>query len=44
MNIDLMQFVYNLKYMAVGMGGIMVVIGAIMLSVYILGKVTEKSE
>ena len=38
-----MEFIYNLKYMGIGMAGILVVIGAIILSVYILSKVTAKN-
>ena len=35
---DPMQFVYNLKYLAIGLIGIFIVIGIIMLVTYILNK------
>ncbi len=37
-------FVENLKYMAAGMAGIFIVIGAIILCIVILGKVTDKKK
>ncbi len=42
MNIDIMNFVYNLKYMGLGMLGIIIVIGVIILITMFLNKVTEK--
>ncbi len=42
MNIDIMNFVYNLKYMGLGMLGIIVVIGVIILITMFLNKVTDK--
>ncbi len=36
------NFVANLKYMAAGMAGIFIVIGAIVLCIVILGKVTDR--
>ena len=44
MNINLMNFIYNLKYMALGMVGIIAVIGAIIIVTMILNKVTSKKE
>lgn len=44
MNMNLMNFVYNLKYMGVGMLGIFVVIGVIILITMFLNKVTENKE
>ncbi|MBQ4145563.1 MAG: oxaloacetate decarboxylase [Clostridia bacterium] len=41
---NLMNFVYNLKYMGVGMLGIFVVIGVIILITMFLNKVTENKE
>ncbi len=41
MNIDIMNFVYNLKYMGLGMLGIIIVIGVIILITMFLNKVTE---
>lgn len=35
---DPMQFVYNLKYLAIGLIGIFIVIGIIMLVTFILNK------
>ncbi len=37
-----MNFVYNLKYMGVGMIGIFIIIGIIIASTYAIGKVTAK--
>ena len=42
MNIDIMNFIYNLKYMGLGMLGIIIVIGVIILITMFLNKVTEK--
>ena len=42
MNINIMNFVTNLKYMGLGMLGIIVVIGVIILITMFLNKVTEK--
>lgn len=42
MNINPMNFIYNLKYMGVGMLGILIVIGVIILVTMILNKVTAK--
>ena len=37
-----MEFIYNLKYMGLGMLGIFVVIGIIILATVVLNKVTSK--
>lgn len=42
MNIDIMNFVENLKYMGTGMLGIIIVMGVIILITMILNKVTSK--
>lgn len=42
MNINIMNFVANLKYMGLGMLGIIVVIGVIILITMFLNKVTDK--
>ena len=42
MNINPMNFIYNLKYMGVGMLGILIVIGVIILVTMLLNKVTAK--
>lgn len=42
MNINPMNFVYNLKYMGIGMLGIIIVIGIIILVTTILNKVTNE--
>ena len=44
MNINLWNFVVNLKYMGMGMLGIIAVIGVIILITAILSKVTQKKE
>ncbi len=44
MNINFMNFIYNLEYMAKGMAGILIVIGAIILSVYLLGFMTSEEK
>lgn len=38
---NIMNFVYNLKYMGVGMLGIFIVIGVIILITMFLNKITE---
>ena len=40
MNFDPMQFIYNLKYMGLGMLGILIVMGVIIIVTMILNKVT----
>lgn len=42
MNINPMNFIYNLKYMGTGMLGILIVIGVIVLLTMFLNKVTSK--
>jgi len=42
MNINPMNFIYNLRYMGLGMLGIFIVIGVIILLTAWLNKVTEK--
>lgn len=42
MNINPMNFISNLKYMGVGMLGIIIVIGVIILITMLLNKLTEK--
>lgn len=37
-----MEFIYNLKYMGLGMLGIFIVIGIIILATVVLNKVTSK--
>ena len=37
-----MNFIYNLKYMGVGMIGIFIIIGIIIASTYAIGKLTAK--
>jgi len=44
MNINPMNFVYNLKYMGIGMLGIIIVIGIIILVTTILNKVTKDKQ
>ena len=44
MNINIMNFVTNLKYMGLGMLGIIIVIGVIILITMFLNKVTEKKQ
>lgn len=44
MDINIMNFVYNLKYMGLGMLGIIVVIGVIILITMFLNKVTSKKQ
>lgn len=44
MNINPMNFIYNLKYMGTGMLGILIVIGVIILITMILNKVTAKKK
>lgn len=38
---NIMNFIYNLKYMGIGMLGIFIVIGVIVLITMFLNKVTE---
>ncbi len=42
MQFELMNFVYNLKYMGIGMFGIFVVIGVLVLITMFLNRVTRK--
>ena len=42
MNINFMNFIYNLKYMGTGMLGILIVILAIVIVTTILNKITTK--
>ncbi len=44
MDINVMNFVTNLKYMGLGMLGIIVVIGVIILITMFLNKVTSKKD
>ncbi len=44
MEFNAMNFIYNLKYMGLGMLGILVVIGVIILVTMILNKVTKPEE
>ena len=45
MYFDLMQFVYNLKWMGIGMLGVFMIVAVIMLATYAIGKLTApKSE
>ena len=44
MNINPMNFVYNLKYMGIGMLGIIIVIGIIILVTTILNKVSKDKQ
>jgi len=44
MNINPMNFVYNLKYMGIGMLGIIIVIGIIIIVTTILNKVTKDKQ
>lgn len=44
MDINIMNFVYNLKYMGLGMLGIIIVIGVIILLTMFLNKVTSKKQ
>ena len=44
MNINIMNFVTNLKYMGLGMLGIIIVIGVIILITMFLNKITEKKQ
>ncbi len=44
MNINIMNFVTNLKYMGLGMLGIIVVIGVIILITMLLNKITAKKD
>lgn len=42
MNINPMNFIYNLKYMGIGMLGIFIIIGIIIIITSILNKITSK--
>ena len=44
MNFNPMEFIYNLKYMGMGMLGIIVVIGVIILITMLLNKITAKKD
>ncbi len=44
MNINIMNFVANLKYMGLGMLGIIIVIGVIILITMFLNKITENKQ
>lgn len=44
MDINIMNFVTNLKYMGLGMLGIIIVIGVIILITMFLNKVTSKKQ
>ncbi len=44
MDINIMNFVANLKYMGLGMLGIIIVIGVIILITMFLNKVTSKKD
>ncbi len=44
MNINMMNFITNLKYMGLGMLGIIVVIGVIILITMLLNKITTKKD
>ena len=40
-----MNFIYNLKYMGVGMLGVFIIIGIIMAATYAMGKIkTDKTD
>ena len=41
-NIDLMRFVENLKYMAIGMLGVFIIIAVIMAATYATPYITKK--
>ncbi len=41
MNFNAMNFVANLKYMGIGMLGIMIVMGVLILSIVVLNKLTS---
>ena len=41
-NIDFMRFIYNLKYMAIGMLGVFIIIGVIMAATYLTPYLTGK--
>ena len=44
MTVDFMQFVYNLKYMGIGMLGVFMIIGIIILATYAVGKFTAPKD
>ena len=37
---DIMQFVYNLKWMGIGMLGVFMIVAVIMIATYVTGKLT----
>lgn len=37
-----MEFIYNLKYMGIGMLGVFMIVGIIILATYGIGKLTAK--
>lgn len=43
MYFDLMQFVYNLKYMGIGMLGVFIIIGIIIAATYAIGHLTSRT-
>ena len=43
MEFNLMNFVYNLKWMGIGMLGVFMIIVIIMAATYAIGKLTSKS-
>lgn len=43
MEFNLMNFVYNLKWMGIGMLGVFMIIVIIMTATYAIGKLTSKS-
>ena len=43
MNIDIMRFVENLKYMGIGMLGVFMIIAIIVVATYLIGHFTSRS-
>ena len=43
MNIDIMRFVENLKYMGIGMLGVFMIIAIIVVATYLIGHFTSHS-
>mgnify|MGYP003301846721 CR=1 FL=1 len=43
MNINLIAFVENLKYMGIGMLGVFIIVGIIIAATYIIGAVSSSS-
>ncbi len=41
---DPMQFIYNLKYMGIGMLGVFIIIGIIIASTYGIGYLTSRAD